>query len=146
MRSYGLSLFPGLVGLLLVLPVCAEGNLVGHWSGTITAVLANSTSGPPSPFAAIENTENQSEPRFIDADLKVSFEEQKDGLAFGKWATQQSEHPFVCAQLSSGDWDCIDANARATFHALSDNHVKVCYLNQSGRRQIAACGELTKSK
>ena len=144
MRNHFLPLFMAVGGGLLALPVAAEGELVGDWSGAVTAVVINPRYAPVSPFAAIEDADKQSGSRFVEARVSISIEEQKHGLAVGKWTSKKDHQQFVCAQLSVGSWDCIDASARATVRLTSENLMKVCYLNPGSRSQVAACGELSK--
>lgn len=146
MRNCVLSWSLALGGAALVSPVGAEDNLLGQWSGTSRSVVINPRYAPPSPFAATEDTDNKSEMQFVEAQVTVVFEEQRDDLAIGKWASGQENQKFVCAQLSVDHWDCIDANARVTFRTLSEKQLKVCYLHSSARSQVAACAELSKSE
>jgi hypothetical protein len=136
----------GLTALICALPVDAETNLTGTWSGNIKGVQVDRAAAPRSPFAPTEEGGSESAPRFIEAPLAVSVKVQKDGLMVGTWQSNNYKQQFVCVAQETDTWQCADGAGRATVRALAGDKVRICYLDQAADRQSAGCGELSRTQ
>lgn len=146
MRSHVLSVLVGLIGLSSALPLHAETDLSGMWSGNIKGVQVDPPAVPRSPFAPTEEGGTESAPRFVEASLAVNVKVQRDGLMVGTWRTKNYKQQFVCVVQETDTWHCVDGAGRATVRALSGDKVKICYLDQGAGRQSVGCGELSRTQ
>jgi hypothetical protein len=136
----------GILSLSATYAFAATGNeLAGKWSGQFNGVqIEIPLESGPIGWLAEPKTATQG-PRFVQTTLQIEFETQKNGLAVGTWISGNFKQKFVCAQLSSAIWNCLDAGGRASLEVQSEAAIKVCYLDNREGGRGAGCAVLHKA-
>jgi hypothetical protein len=133
--------------LAVVTPANAESSLLGKWLGQFKGVQIE-LPAERGPFGyAREEANAVRPPKFVEKPLQLDVESDSKGLATGTWTSAAGEFKkrFVCAQVSTLSWNCIDSGGRATIDVTSATEIKVCYFDNREGAQGAGCAVLTKS-
>ncbi len=146
MRNYHSVVVGALVSVLMSIPAHAETDLAGKWVGPFNGVQVEfPTQRGPFGQPVDEARRAQTPPRFTETTLQLDFDAQKNGLAVGTWNAGAFKQRFVCAQIGSTMWNCVDSGGRASVEVKSATEIKVCYLDNREGAQGAGCGLLRKA-
>ena len=140
-------LFVTLIAVTATFPTLADVPLTGTWSGKFVGVQIQFPS-QRGPFGLLKDNSRKPSPdsKFTETPLTLDFSNEKNGLAVGTWKSGEFSQNFVCAQISSTMWNCVDAGGRGSLELKSSTQLKVCYLDNREGAQGAGCGLLQKSR
>jgi hypothetical protein len=135
-----------LISCIVASPALADDALIGKWSGPFKGVQIEF---PPQqgPFSYLKDAPKKAspDPKFTETPLTLEFTTQKNGLAVGVWKSGEFSQYFVCTQINSAMWNCVDAGGRASIELKSSAQINVCYLDNREGAQGAGCGLLQKT-
>jgi hypothetical protein len=144
MRAWYSATVGALLAVAASVPAQADTELSGKWVGQFKAIQIE-IPVQPGPFG-YEGGESKTVqgPKFTELTLQIDFDVQQKGLASGTWNSGRFKQRFVCAQLNSTLWNCVDATGRASVEVTSATEIKVCYLDNLQGAQGAGCAVLRK--
>jgi hypothetical protein len=137
----------GGLSVVTSISAAAETDLTGKWAGQFNGVqIEIPLQSTTMDYLSGKPTGTVQGPRFVEARLQMEFETQKNGLAVGNWIAGKFKQQFVCAQISTAVWNCVDSGGRASLEVTSETEIKVCYLDSREGAQGAGCAVLRKAK
>jgi hypothetical protein len=146
MRTWCAATVGAVLSVAASFPALADTDLTGKWVGQFKSIQVEIPVLPgPFGYEGGEAKTVEGPPKFTELTLQIDIDVQQKGLASGTWNSGRFKRRFVCAQINTTMWNCVDASGRASMEVTSATEVKVCYLDNLQGAQGAGCAVMRKS-